>query len=405
MRSEHTVSFKEAMVQKISGPDGVCAESEEDADPSRIDGGVFRVLRLCSAYVHAEIIHLTTGGGLMSTTRINWYHTPIDKDRLKSLTRKSNIRPLLHIVAQFALTAATGVGAYLFYLHLPWPFLIPAIWIHGTVYTFLGASGAGHELSHRTVFRSRGLNEFFMAVTSFLSFFPYVHFRKSHAKHHQLTVHEGEDLEVILPLTIKRFTWFWLFTINIPGMIHILGLIGRHALGIYKSEWEQRILPPSDTKGRSRASWWARITLLGQSALAMWFVASGNWIFLLLVTFAPFSGNWLNFLCGFTQHAGLTPSVPDFRICCRTVLLGPLPRFLYWSMNYHVEHHMFAGVPFYNLGRLRREIEWDVPVAHKGLRRAWGEILPVMRRQRSDPDFCVVPSLPETANPARMGKE
>jgi fatty acid desaturase len=306
------------------------------------------------------------------------------------------------VLGQLLLTAATGVGAYLVSRNLSWPFWIPAIWLHGTVYTFLGASGAGHELSHRTVFRSKRLNEFFMVITSVLAFFPYVHFRKSHAKHHQLTVHTGEDLEVILPQTIERFTWFWLFTVNVPGAIKILGMVFRHAFGVFSTEWERRILPPSDKQGRARASLWARATLLFHAALVALFILSGQWILLFLVTFAPFIGNWLNFLCGFTQHAGLPPSVPDFRVCCRTVLLGPLPRFLYWNMNYHVEHHMFAGVPFYNLPQLRREIEWDVPVARRGFRRVWGEILPAVRRQRDEPDYCIVPELPESANPANM---
>ena len=334
------------------------------------------------------------------TNQIRWYHTPIDRAVLRELTTKSNWRPLLHIVAQFLLATATGLGAYLVYLYLPWPVLIPAILLHGTVYTFFGASGAGHELSHRTVFKSKALNEFFQATTAFLSFFPYTHFRKSHQKHHQLTVHEEEDLEVILPVTYKPGVWFWMFTINVPGLLRILGLYLRHALGIFRTEWEQRILPPSDTKGRSKVIWWARITLLGHAALATAFILSGNWILIFLVTLAPFIGNWLNFLCGLPQHLGLMPSVPDFRVCCRTMEIGLLPRFLYWNMNYHVEHHMYAGVPFYNLPRLRKAISHDVPVATRGLLRTWRkEILPLARIQRKHPNHIAVPRFPGSATP------
>jgi len=339
-------------------------------------------------------------------TQINWYHTPIDKATLRELTRKSDLRPLVHILGQFLLAAATGIGAYLVYRSLPWPLVIPAVLIHGTVYTFFGASGSGHELSHRTVFKSRWLNELFIAITGFMSYFPYTHFRKSHAKHHQLTVHEGEDLEVILPVTYKPSVWIWMFTINVPGMIRILGLHGRHALGVYKTEWEQRILPPSDTKGRARVTWWARITLVGHAALAATFILTGNWILVFLVTLAPFIGNWLNFLCGIPQHLGLMPSVPDFRVCCRTMEIGFLPRFLYWHMNYHVEHHMYAGVPFYNLRRLRKAIEHDVPVATKGLFRTWREeILPLARIQRTNPNHVAVPRFPAGATPPALPQD
>ena len=32
-------------------------------------------------------------------------------------------------------------------------------------------------------------------------------------------------------------------------------------------------------------------------------------------------------------------------------------RFLYWNMNYHIEHHIFPTVPYYNLPALRRYLE------------------------------------------------
>ena len=33
----------------------------------------------------------------------------------------------------------------------------------------------------------------------------------------------------------------------------------------------------------------------------------------------------------------------------RTVLMNPVSRFIYWNMNYHVEHHMFPMVPYHAL--------------------------------------------------------
>ena len=85
---------------------------------------------------------------------------------------------------------------------------------------------------------------------------------------------------------------------------------------------------------------------------------------------------------------------------CRTVILGPVMRFLYWHMNYHVEHHMYASVPFYNLGKLRKAIEFDLPEAPRGLWRAWRQMLPILYRQRKDPEYVFVPALPETAGPS-----
>ena len=73
------------------------------------------------------------------------------------------------------------------------------------------------------------------------------------------------------------------------------------------------------------------------------------------------------FLCNNTQHVGLQDNVPDFRLCTRTILLNLVVRFLYWHMNFHIEHHMYAAVPCYNLGRLHEAIKHNLPRSPNGL--------------------------------------
>ena len=53
--------------------------------------------------------------------------------------------------------------------------------------------------------------------------------------------------------------------------------------------------------------------------------------------------------------------VPDFRKSVRSMTLIPILEFLYWRMNWHLEHHMYAGVPCYNLKKLYHEVEHDMP--------------------------------------------
>ena len=113
-----------------------------------------------------------------------------------------------------------------------------------------------------------------------------------------------------------------------------------------------------------------------------------------LVTFAPFYGGWLFFLCNNTQHTGVQDKVPDFRLCCRTIYLNPVVRFLYWQMNYHTEHHMYAAVPCYNLKKLHEAIRADMPPCPNGLIPAWKQIIAIMRRQEVDPTYQYVAPLP-----------
>ena len=63
---------------------------------------------------------------------------------------------------------------------------------------------------------------------------------------------------------------------------------------------------------------------------------------------------------GLTQHAGLGENVLDHRLNTRTVKMNVVNRFLYWNMNYHVEHHMFPMVPYHRLPELHEEIKHDL---------------------------------------------
>ena len=72
-------------------------------------------------------------------------------------------------------------------------------------------------------------------------------------------------------------------------------------------------------------------------------------------------GSWLMPIYGYTQHAGLAENVLDHRLNCRTVYMNLIHRYLYWNMNYHVEHHMFPLVPYHNLPKLHEIVKPDMP--------------------------------------------
>ena len=63
-------------------------------------------------------------------------------------------------------------------------------------------------------------------------------------------------------------------------------------------------------------------------------------------------------------------------------------------MQYHLEHHMFPAVPFYNLPKLRKVIEHDLPPAPHGLWATWKGLLEIHRQQQTNPNYAFVPALP-----------
>ena len=55
---------------------------------------------------------------------------------------------------------------------------------------------------------------------------------------------------------------------------------------------------------------------------------------------------------------------------------------------------MYPAVPFFNLSKLRRAIEHDLPTAPHGLRATWQEMLDLRRKFLADSDFEYMPTFP-----------
>jgi fatty acid desaturase len=179
--------------------------------------------------------------------------------------------------------------------------------------------------------------------------------------------------------------WMFLYTLRL-------------ACGRFQGQWELVCYPPDQPQLRRVPMLWARIVLAGHVLIAAVSLHYGLWMIPVLVSLTPAYGGWLFFLCNNTQHIGLQDNVPDFRMCCRTVILNPVVSFLFWEMNYHMEHHMFAAVPCYNLKRLHAAVKYDVPPAPDGLVAVWRHIVSVLRRQAKEPQYQYVAELPPTAN-------
>lgn len=325
--------------------------------------------------------------------RIDWYRTPIEKDKLRELTQRSDFKGFRHMILQLGFSLGTGALAYYSWLNWPWWATAAACYIHAMFYRFIGLSGPGHELSHRTVFRTRFWNELFMRISSFLGWNNFVHYRASHMQHHQYTVHRAYDMEVVLPKKITALDWFFLFTVDVPKLWNTFYVTVQHAFGRLVGEWDRRIFPESELKGRKALARWARVLLVGHALLAAVFLFTGQWILLFLVTFAPFYAEGLNRLCGETQHTGMKGDTPDYRLSTRSINLNPFLAFFYAQMQNHLEHHMYAGVPFYNLGKLHEELKHDLP-KRKGLVGAWKDIFYALKMQKQDPNFTLAVDLP-----------
>lgn len=319
------------------------------------------------------------------TPVIDWYRTPIPSAEMKALHVRSDFLGFLQTGGHLAIYAATACTAFYSWRHWPWWATLLLVFLHGTATSFL-LNGI-HELGHGTVFKTKWLNRVSVETFSFLNFFNHEMFQASHARHHRYTLHPPDDLEVVLPVKLMIRHFFLTSFFNPKYAWSSVLLHSRIARGHFKGEWELTCHPAAEPGKCLPAVHWARVLLIGHGLIAVVSLCLGYWIIPILVTLAPFYGGWLFFLCNNTQHIGLQDNVPDFRLCCRTFTLNPVVRFLYWQMNYHTEHHMYAAVPCYRLGRLHALIKHDLPPCPAGIIAVWKEIAAIQAKQAHDPAY------------------
>ncbi len=321
---------------------------------------------------------------------IDWYRSEVDPKELSTLMERSDLRGWIQTLAHLGWFFTTATLCYLAFEYLSsdnWPWMLPVLFaclfLHGTMGPFMGLI-AIHELQHKTVFKTRGLNNFFEHVYAFISWSDFIWYRYSHAFHHRATCHHDYDGEVVLPLKFNFKFRFWLAALfwDPRNTWAKLKNTWRNATGVVTDPWSKHVLATPAAQREHRR--WARILLLGHAALACIFVATGNWFLIIVFTFGTQYCNWLGFLCGLTQHYGRQSNTADFRENTRTFTCSRIVGFYYWNMQYHTEHHMYPAVPFFNLPKLHHLIRADYPTPPHGLRQTWKEILELRRTALSE---------------------
>ncbi len=347
------------------------------------------------------------------TLRVKWYRSRIDPSTLRTLSKRSDRQGWFQAGGHLAVWLLTGTAVYLCWAQAFWIGFALALFVHGTVASFFKGT-ANHELGHGTVFATKWLNTFFLYLFSLISWWDPYDYASSHTYHHRYTLYPEGDRENLLPLEPKLGSLFvlQLLTVNLftqPGRTFskggfIAAVIGttRSAFGregaadVPIQEWLAALHADQPIQHQKSVRW-SRILLLFHGTLFIVSLATGYWVFPILVTLSAFIANWGSYLVSLPQHCGLKENDPDFRKSTRTITLNPVASFFYWRMNWHIEHHTFAGVPCYNLKKLHQLLADDMPVP-RTLFGAWREMREIWCRQKTEPDYFYDTPLPETAH-------
>ena len=336
-----------------------------------------------------ESTRLAIETGLASA---EWYHTEVPRKAMKELMQRSDGPAIRDTIIWLAVILGSAAGIVWFWG--TW-WVVPFLFVYGVLY---GSSSDSrwHECGHGTAFKTRWMNQVIYQIACFMIMREPTVWRWSHARHHTDTIIVGRDPEIgfMRPSKILRFFGNY---ISFPGIPKTIGRILYHTTGQLTAE-EKTFIPETEwPKVVAVARIWTAIHLI-PIALALYFQ---SWLPVLLVGPLPaMYGSWLETIFGTTQHAGLAEDVLDHRLNSRTVYMNPIFRFLYWNMNYHVEHHLFPLIPYHALPKLHAAIKADCPEPYPSTVAAYREIIPALARQLRDPTYYVRRELPGAASPA-----
>jgi fatty acid desaturase len=275
-------------------------------------------------------------------------------DALRPLQKLSTARSLSALIGTWALIAIS-IAAALQSGH--WAVWIVAALIVGRCQHALAV--LMHDAAHYRLLDSRGWNDF---VGQWLCAKPiashlYI-YRTVHLRHHRyLHTEKDPDLALSEPFPCGRRSFFRKLMRDAVG---VSALVMRGYVTVDKTSGRMRFTPRQGNLLR----YWTRQTIVTRALAAtivIALVAAGYgaaflalWVLPLLVVYQVILR-----ARGVLEHAAVPDKADPLRNA-RTVISGnPLARFFLnpHHVGYHLEHHLYPGVPHYHLPRLHAALQ------------------------------------------------
>ncbi|MEM6916931.1 MAG: fatty acid desaturase, partial [Verrucomicrobiota bacterium] len=316
----------------------------------------------------------------------DWYQCQVPRETMRKLLVRRDGPAIRDTMIWFGLIFLFG---YLTFLLRDSAWVVVPYLIYAALYAST-ADSRWHEAGHGTAFRTDWMNNALYEVASFMVMREGVVWRWSHNRHHSDTIIVGRDPEIAVPRP-PDIKGLLLSLFALKTYPDYFGRLFLHSFGKLR-EAEKTFIPESEY---SKVFLTARIHLAVYLTVIALAIATGSFLPLFYVGLTHFFGTWLMLVYGLTQHTGLAENVLDHRLNCRTFHTHLVNRFLYWNMNYHVEHHMFPLVPYHAVPALHEAIKDDCPEVYLSLFSCWKEIIPTVLKQVKDPAFHVKRTLPD----------
>ncbi|RMG23947.1 MAG: hypothetical protein D6730_13460 [Bacteroidetes bacterium] len=219
-----------------------------------------------------------------------------------------------------------------------------------------------HDATHYRFLKNKQWND---RITNLLSMYPLFfsieQYRKNHLSHHQ-HLNTEEDPDWFSKLGKKEFTFPKTKKEFLLTLFSYLTLFQ----GIKDAIWFVRRFKPKATaskKKKKTADSDNRLLMFGfYGLLVLSLSLLGAWKYYALYWLVPYFSTFFMFqyIRSVAEHFG-DMAYDHLLTSTRSVRANALERFLFapHCVNYHLEHHLYPGVPFYHLPRLHKLLMKD----------------------------------------------
>lgn len=265
----------------------------------------------------------------------------LTKEEIRGLSRIDSVKFSLAALLEYGLIAA-AVWASVTWWN-PALYVIAVI-IIGSRINALG--GLMHDAAHYRAYTNRQLNDFVGELLALPTSASMAGYRNTHFAHHR-ELNSANDPDWQRNVGLKEFEFPAPRTSVLMRFAQYLsGLKIGAAVGGFHKNKETRDIPAA--VARARLVFFAGL-VLASIALGFWKILLLYWIVPLLTVFLA-----IRYLRNVAEHYAVEHE--NVLNESRTVLAPFWELWLIapWGLNYHLEHHLFPGVPCFRLGELHR---------------------------------------------------
>jgi len=298
------------------------------------------------------------------------------------MKKRNNIIPFIHLLIRILYHAILIGLSFYFFVNEKYFISIMFAIPHWITYSFMGTAGLSHELFHNSVFTNSKLNRILCKFFMILMWDNYGYFSSTHWLHHKITLDENDPKSLFkdkigFTKILQLFSFdFNLFKLKLKYAI-------QNSFNFIPKTKSYHLFTLESNKtisNRKKVVASARFIMLFHSITAFIFIYFNIWWLIFLINLAPFMIGFFNKFLGYAQHYGLeSESHNDYLNNSRTIILSRFWSFFYSNMNYHIEHHMYPHIPYYNLKKVHDELKEEPN--YKNLSNGWIELIKELKKQ------------------------